>query len=36
MEWQLSDIGKTITNNYLAALARSQYVSGDTVIMLWQ
>jgi len=35
MDWQLPDIGKTITNNiYPAALPRTQYVSGYTVILL--
>ena len=34
MDWQLKDIGKTITNNiYPAALPRTQYVSGYTVIL---
>ena len=31
MDWQLPDIGKTITNNILPA--RTQYLLGDTVIL---
>ena len=33
MDWQLPDIGKTITNNILPS-SLSAYVSGDTVIQL--
>ena len=34
MDWQLPDIGKTITNNiFPATLARTQYISRDTVIL---
>ena len=34
MNWQLPDIGKTLTNNILPnSLRASQYVSGDTVIL---
>jgi len=34
MDWQLPDILETITNTiYPAASARTQYVSGDTVIL---
>ena len=34
MYWQLHDIGKTMTNDiYPAALAGTQYVSGDTVTL---
>ena len=33
MDWQLPDIGKTTIIFYPAALARTQYVAEDTVIM---